>query len=226
MKRPKAFTLIELLVVIAIIALLISILLPGLKKAKDYAKMIICRSNVRQIGLAAILYAEANDTYIPRGGAFGTWFRCFLPYLGGENSQRDYRDVKIYRCPAFPEKEQTVCYVVSSWTFDNRTDMSGHEITQPTKFETFKHPMSTVYLADNESGPWRPIIKQEGDPDIMRLDVWHVDHLPNSGKTDITRGRRVAKDRHRAAGSNYLFLDWHAEYIATKDMSVRYWRDK
>lgn len=225
MKRTRAFTLIELLVVIAIIALLLSILLPALKEVKKQAQTVICRSNVRQIGLAANLYAEANDTYLPRGGQFGTWFQCFLPYLGQKEKKEDYRDVKIYRCPSFPDKEQTVCYVVSSWTFDDKNDEDGHEVTQPTKLRTFRRPKDTVYLADNEEGPWRPVIKQEGDPDIMRLDVWNTGHLPDSTSENITYGRRVARERHKE-GSNYLFLDWHAEYIPTEDMSVKYWRDK
>ncbi len=211
--------------VIAIIALLLAILLPSLREARKQAQAVICRSNVRQIGYAVILYAEDNDTYIPRGGSFGTWFNCFLPYLGRESNEGDYRNVKIYRCPSFPDKKQTVCYVVSSWTFDSKSDLLGHEITAPTKLETFKYPMSTVYLADNEEGPWRPIIQQEGDPDIMRLDVWDIGHLPGSTDETVSTGRRVAKDRHRQ-GSNYLFLDWHVEYIATEDMSIKYWRDR
>jgi len=225
MKTKKGFTLIELLVVIAIIALLISVILPSLKMAKNYARMIICRSNMQQIGLAAHLYAESNNDYIPRGGAFGTWFKCFLPYLGQKNNEGDYRNVKIYRCPAFPDKQQTVCYVVSSWTFDSSTDMVGHEIGQPTKLDTFKSRVSKVYMADNEEGLWRPVIEQEGDPDILLLDVWNPGHLPDSTDESPTYGRRIAKERHRQ-GANYLFLDWHAEYIDTEDMNINYWRDK
>lgn len=60
MKTKKGgFTLIELLVVIAIIALLLSILLPGLKLAKDYAKKVICAARLRQVGLAMTNYSQS-----------------------------------------------------------------------------------------------------------------------------------------------------------------------
>ena len=56
MKTKKAFTLIELLVVIAIIALLMAIVMPGLKRAKEYARKIVCQSNERQIAIAIGTY--------------------------------------------------------------------------------------------------------------------------------------------------------------------------
>lgn len=60
----KAFTLIELLVVIAIIALLLAIVTPALRKAKDYAKRTICMSNSRQTGIGLRVYAENNDNEV------------------------------------------------------------------------------------------------------------------------------------------------------------------
>ena len=55
-RQSKGFTLIELLVVIAILALLLSVILPALKKAKDQAKRLICFSNMRQVGIAINAY--------------------------------------------------------------------------------------------------------------------------------------------------------------------------
>jgi prepilin-type N-terminal cleavage/methylation domain-containing protein/prepilin-type processing-associated H-X9-DG protein len=65
MERRDAFTLIELLVVIAIIALLVSILMPSLQKAKEMAKDVVCLSNQKSIALAMMLYAHDYDDYLP-----------------------------------------------------------------------------------------------------------------------------------------------------------------
>jgi prepilin-type N-terminal cleavage/methylation domain-containing protein/prepilin-type processing-associated H-X9-DG protein len=63
--RKSGFTLLEILVVIAIIALLMAILIPVLDKVRDQARTVICRSNLRQWGLAARMYLDDNDQYFP-----------------------------------------------------------------------------------------------------------------------------------------------------------------
>lgn len=65
--RKNGFTLVELLVVISIIALLVSILLPALNQAREAAKLTICMTNQRQIGLAMVNYADDNDQRIIPG---------------------------------------------------------------------------------------------------------------------------------------------------------------
>src|ERR1700733_2732769 len=93
-KNVAGFTLVELLVVIGIIALLISILLPALNKAREEANNIKCQSNLRTIGQAIYVYAAANNGTMPYGlwdgiadpsGTLGNWSFGNNP-LGNPNS--------------------------------------------------------------------------------------------------------------------------------------------
>ena len=68
------FSLIELLVSVAVIALLISILLPSLSRARRQAKVVVCTSNLSQIGLAILTYANDQQGVIPRGPDCGGLF--------------------------------------------------------------------------------------------------------------------------------------------------------
>ena len=71
MNRQRAFTLIELLVVIAIIAVLMSILMPSLRAAKEQALRANCTANLRDIGRALYMYADTYDSKLPPGSFTG-----------------------------------------------------------------------------------------------------------------------------------------------------------
>ncbi len=78
----KAFTLIELLVVIAIIALLLSILMPSLQRARTQAKNVVCKSNLRQWGIIWSMYcADNNDSFCGTGSMWprGEWIISLRP---------------------------------------------------------------------------------------------------------------------------------------------------
>ncbi|MFI4911875.1 MAG: type II secretion system protein [Sedimentisphaeraceae bacterium JB056] len=70
MKRVKGFTLIELLVVISIIAILMSIMMPAMGRARESAKMIVCRSNLKTLVLGASLWSQDNDDW----AIAGAWY--------------------------------------------------------------------------------------------------------------------------------------------------------
>jgi prepilin-type N-terminal cleavage/methylation domain-containing protein len=121
MGKRKSFTLIELLVVVAIIAVLVSILLPGLNKAREAARRTRCMANQRQIGMAFHSYAQDNYDFGPYnhrdhmsegyGGNLNVWaywemytqFGLLFPYLSHPTQGKLPKDVttpQVVICPA------------------------------------------------------------------------------------------------------------------------------
>jgi len=219
MSSKKAFTLIELLVVIAIIALLLSILMPSLRMAREQAKSVTCRNNLKQIGLAFILYTGDNEGKFPRNG--GIWIIRFMPYIGGQGDQEDdYRVMGVYNCPSYPNKEQTVDYVINSWK-DGVTELIGN-----SPVSDFRRPASKIFLADNEyavnasGNSIRTIIRKDTDlPGTGSFDVWRPRHLPTGADQD----RRVAKARHRD-GCNVAFMAGGSNWVKAEEMTGRMWQ--
>ena len=96
----SGFTLVELLVVISIIALLVSILLPALNKAREQAKYTVCKAHMHSMGMAAFYYGEDNnDLLVPAGLGGSLSFDVLLdPYL--DQDKRLETDSGIWACPS------------------------------------------------------------------------------------------------------------------------------
>jgi prepilin-type processing-associated H-X9-DG protein len=131
---------------VAIIALLVSILLPSLGRAKAAAKLVVCATNMNGIGKAVHLYAGVNNGCVPRDGAWsdptgpgddGT-YNCFSrisPYVGGpkiplENDVYDfylypiYKSIGLYLCPSAPARypDHVLTYISNGYNFEEPTN--------------------------------------------------------------------------------------------------------
>jgi prepilin-type processing-associated H-X9-DG protein len=218
--------------------------MPALQRVRKQARTVYCLSSLKQIGVAMQAYASDYDYIIPRALDHKVkWLLVFMPYLGSEyKTATDYREVDVYQCPSFPRQgvslnnhsnaEQTVDYVVNAWDMDDpglTSSNKGNQRDEPTKLSAIRSPAQRIYIADNEAGNWRPVVRDKYELEDMSrfnlLDVWSSTHMPSSDQE--TRGsnltRRVAAARHRNKGCNNLFFDGRADWIASEENTTKYW---
>ncbi len=164
----RGFTLIELLVVIAIIAILASMLLPALSKARAAAQSIKCVSQLKQIGLSGALYTHDSNqcvTYSGPDSGIPLWTTQVAPYCGiamdGQAISADAAEKTIYKCPTDPNPTLTSGWDVARFGKGNSYgqnrsldadyfaggDRVGRQIT------AIKSPAECCYIMETTAAP-------------------------------------------------------------------------
>jgi prepilin-type N-terminal cleavage/methylation domain-containing protein/prepilin-type processing-associated H-X9-DG protein len=222
MKRKKGFTLIELLVVIAIIAILAAILFPVFARARENARRASCQSNLKQIGLGALQYAQDYDEQLV-GSYYGTtdnmsnnttnykWMDATFPYVKSE---------QLYNCPSdsFNPNERYVFH--RNLPSGDHQKYGSYALNQyfnggPSfrNLSQLDAPATTVWVTDSERGNWAQGYRLGFDNGGSAPDP-----IGGTPKKGFRKWGAYAIERHLDT-TNVLFTDGHVKAVKLETLA-------
>jgi prepilin-type N-terminal cleavage/methylation domain-containing protein len=226
-RHETGFTLIELLVVVAIIALLIAILLPSLGRAREKAKLSVCLSNLRQIGLAAFMYQGENTGYFPGAGGSASratdwvWWQTgrdpnqgmLVPYMGGNFVK------KVYICPSDPLTRNPPSYTPYQYSYTANCNIFvtlGDTKIMPIRYASIRSPANKMELVDEDATSIDDACFAPQDwTTTSKTNIISVMHdKMTSNNTTLNYGKGAAS-----------LADGHAEFLLRADAMTAHYYD-
>jgi prepilin-type N-terminal cleavage/methylation domain-containing protein/prepilin-type processing-associated H-X9-DG protein len=233
----KGFTLIELLVVIAIIAILAAILFPVFAQAREQARKASCLSNCKQIGLAMQLYAQDYDEMLPGwpnppsnpiARVWGDW-DIVVPLLQAYNKSQN-----IWQCPSGPkdnnylskDKSTYIHYGYNEYIYNTahavNPKYAGNYNSLAALAGTPAGVSNIAVVSDcvGNSGGALGIFNDWGNYDGIKI----AGDPPGFGMPRIkyANGYTTKGGNPRHGGSNMVFADSHAKFVAANKMTGSY----
>jgi prepilin-type N-terminal cleavage/methylation domain-containing protein len=239
MLKKKGFTLIELLVVISIIALLLSILMPSLQKAKESAKRLVCQAQLKQWGTIFHVYAfdnkGRNHNFWPSLKPNDGW-DTYLKRLAVEYYKPIYEDPDLLMCPASsPTNNRRGSR--ASWVNWTGSGLSGLTGSYGENLWTTNPENDQISYSGGEFDEkyfWKTLSAPGGDKVPMFMDSVcpymfpkSSDGPPLTSDGQFTGGVDPIKypcvDRHGRGTINILFLDMTVRKVELKELWTLKW---